>query len=289
MDRSALIGQYVGQRLIIAPYCNDEDWLRLGMTIPARKDKYVLAKCPTCGRLIPTQLRYINAPLPTLTRCAFCSGIGCRGNVVSRTNEWCMYSYYSILKIWSGNKELHYTVVNNEDYPLLSQYTWRIVKKRNKEYVITGQFRNGTAMYMHAMIIGQPIPPGYSIDHIDGNSLNNKRENLRVIPASDNSRFIQVKCTSQTGIRGVSPNTLYDLYKVDFSYNHMRFYFGDFKTLEEAAYCRLCAEEYFGLETFRNNKVAMRAISNIDPAKAAQIRSYVLNKIELKLHESAGM
>jgi len=46
------------------------------------------------------------------------------------------------------------------------------------------------------------IPKGYVIDHLDGNTLNNHIENLRMISLADNTRNLAFKGNS-SGIRGV--------------------------------------------------------------------------------------
>ncbi len=54
------------------------------------------------------------------------------------------------------------------------------------------------------IVIG-PIPDGMCIDHIDGNGLNNRIDNLRVTTLSVNQRNRKMVKTNRTGIQGVHP------------------------------------------------------------------------------------
>ena len=51
------------------------------------------------------------------------------------------------------------------------------------------------------------IPNGYDIDHIDGDTLNNHPENLRLATRSQNCMNAKGKNTSKTGLKGVSLRT----------------------------------------------------------------------------------
>jgi len=65
---------------------------------------------------------------------------------------------------------------------------------------------NRKRYYTHRVIwemVNGPIPDGMCIDHIDGNGLNNKVENLRVTTLSGNQRNRQIEKRSKTGIHGV--------------------------------------------------------------------------------------
>lgn len=65
---------------------------------------------------------------------------------------------------------------------------------------------NGKLMLIHrviwVMFNGRDIPKGMVIDHIDGNGLNNKIDNLRLLTQQENSSMKQSKL-GKSGVRGV--------------------------------------------------------------------------------------
>lgn len=67
---------------------------------------------------------------------------------------------------------------------------------------------NRKRYYTHRVVwelLNGPIPEGMCIDHIDGNGLNNRVENLRVTTLSMNQRNRKMVKTNRTGIHGVHP------------------------------------------------------------------------------------
>ena len=74
-------------------------------------------------------------------------------------------------------------LVDNEDYEMLSQYKWRIM--RNNYALTTIKFNNKwITKKMHRLIMNEP--KGMQIDHIDNNGLNNQKNNLRIVTHSQN-------------------------------------------------------------------------------------------------------
>lgn len=64
-----------------------------------------------------------------------------------------------------------------------------------------------TSQYLHRVIgermVGRPLRSGEEIDHIDGNSLNNTRRNLRVCTRTENTRNSRRKSCNTSGYKGV--------------------------------------------------------------------------------------
>jgi hypothetical protein len=75
-------------------------------------------------------------------------------------------------------------IVDAEDYEWLSKYKWHAVDTGGKFYAY--RCRNKRSISMHRMIMGEP--KGKVVDHRDGNSLNNRRSNLRICTAAENQR-----------------------------------------------------------------------------------------------------
>jgi len=78
------------------------------------------------------------------------------------------------------------TLVDDEDFDLLSKYRWHYHTGCRCEYARRSTWKDGKVgtIYMHQMIIN--TPPGLETDHINGNKLDNRRENLRICTTREN-------------------------------------------------------------------------------------------------------
>lgn len=84
------------------------------------------------------------------------------------------------------------TIVDCEDFEVLSQHRWKILKAGKKRYACRGfgsRKRGYTTFLMHRIIMGDPV--GLLVDHWDGDGLNNRRTNLRTCTQTQNSGNMQ--------------------------------------------------------------------------------------------------
>lgn len=85
------------------------------------------------------------------------------------------------------------------------------------------------------------------IDHIDGNPLNNKIENLRAVTTSQNQLNRKISPNSKTGYKGVSFHSQTGRYQVRVSINGKDKYFGIYEDLELAGLvAQMAREKYHG-------------------------------------------
>ena len=104
---------------------------------------------------------------------------------------------------------------------------------------------------VHSLIVGD-IPSGHHIDHINGNKLDNRRENLRVVSASVNqANRKRLNKNNTSGMRGVSftAHSAKKPWKAQIMANKKQIYLGLFATKKEAIAARVAAEvKYYGEE-----------------------------------------
>lgn len=87
--------------------------------------------------------------------------------------------------------------------------------------------------------------PDHEIDHIDGNGLNNRWDNLRPVNRAENSRNQRLRATNTSGIVGVSQHKDGKWHAV-ITHNYKSIHLGRFLTRREAAAARAGAEIALG-------------------------------------------
>jgi hypothetical protein len=119
-------------------------------------------------------------------------------------------------------------LLDEEDYEWASAMTWNAYEVRGKWYARTTT-RN---QYLHRLIAGA-TKRTEEVDHINGNTLDNRRGNLRVVTHKQNQQNRR-HGYGATGVRGVTitPNGRY-LAQAKVDGKHLTF--GRFDTLEEAS------------------------------------------------------
>lgn len=99
-------------------------------------------------------------------------------------------------------------IVSPEDSYLLENHIWGLIRGRNTYYAAT-HIRQTDGSYktikLHTIIMKNDlsINPGYYVDHINGNGLDNRRGNLRVVTPAVNNRNTKTFDTNSSGVSGV--------------------------------------------------------------------------------------
>lgn len=74
-------------------------------------------------------------------------------------------------------------LVDDDMFDYLNQWKWCALKITNTYYAVRNfnitSYKDRGMMYMHHCIVGFPVD-NQEVDHIDGNGLNNQRDNLRI-------------------------------------------------------------------------------------------------------------
>jgi len=131
--------------------------------------------------------------------------------------------------------ETHEALVDDETYGFLSRFKWHIQKKNYTFYAKTRTYFLGKPrnILMHRLLFMYSVK---SVDHINGNGLDNRLSNLRLASSSQNASNRKYKTTNKNGYRGVFSKTNgLAGYSAQISHNNELRYLGFFKTAKEAA------------------------------------------------------
>lgn len=135
---------------------------------------------------------------------------------------------YQDIKLTRGKVAL----VDKSDYKYLSQWKWfcdaQGYASRNEK--IDGK---RTKVRMHRVIA--KTPEGMCTDHINGNRLDNRKINLRVVNKSQNGMNRNCNFKTVTGYKGVTRRADTGKYRAYITKEGKRIWLGQFNTAYEAA------------------------------------------------------
>lgn len=127
-----------------------------------------------------------------------------------------------------------FAIVDDQDYDRLIQFKWH-----NQEgYAKHSQWLNGTCVgiQMHNVVLGFAPSKDRVVDHINGNSLDNRRENLRIVTQQQNM-FNRTKLAKggTSKYKGVYWNKQRGMWRAKITLDYRTRHLGYFESETEAA------------------------------------------------------
>jgi hypothetical protein len=139
-------------------------------------------------------------------------------------NENVIYIYF-----FNSNK---HTIIDSEDYNKVRNYCWYL---DSHGYARSRDFYKGTKrlVALHRVILD--VPDYLYVDHVDGNTLNNTKGNIRVYSMAENNRNMCKKEGTKSKYKGVAWRKDRNKWKSLIKYNAKNYYLGLFDKEEDAA------------------------------------------------------
>jgi hypothetical protein len=131
-----------------------------------------------------------------------------------------------------------FALVDDRDYPLLSDFRWCYRPERNGKqgYAVRHRKVDGKdrLCYLHREIMGQ-VPAGHEVIFRNGDRLDCRRENLRVVTKAEaRQHHLAARSNSQSGIKGIKYNPFARTWSVDIYRNGRANRIGTFERRQEA-------------------------------------------------------
>jgi len=122
-------------------------------------------------------------------------------------------------------------LVDDEDFERVDQHSWHSTKHRyGSAYARTNFGRKNTSM--HRFIL--QAPKGTIVDHINRDTLDNRKANLRFVDRSENSWNTKLCARNTSGVKGVTFNASHGRWVARISVRGVRLHIGSFIALEDA-------------------------------------------------------
>jgi hypothetical protein len=148
-----------------------------------------------------------------------------------------------IIKLSKGKE----TIVDDEDFEWLNQWSWYFNTNgyAQRKVYVRGNKSLDEIWFMHRMVA--ETPEGMDTDHINGNKLDNRRKNLRIVTRSQNMMNGDLRSNNRSGCSGVSYDKKNRKWSVCVMVDRKNVFHKRFKELSDAIDARKTAEtRYFG-------------------------------------------
>jgi hypothetical protein len=140
-------------------------------------------------------------------------------------------------------------IIDDADWPIVSEHQWYALwnKDTRSFYALTGIRKadgRWTTTQMHRLILG--AQKGQQVDHLNHNTLDNRRSNIRLCTRSQNMHNRGNQRNNTSGYKGVFLHKQTGQWRTQIAINGKIIYLGRYKTPELAyiAYCQAAKERH---------------------------------------------
>lgn len=159
-----------------------------------------------------------------------------------RKNTFDIFEDYVVLGF--DNSDIKF-IIDKDDYYELKEFYFYVSKEPWGNYL---KMWNGKKLYRYARYIMNAVGK-MKVDHIDHNTQNNQKSNLRIVTNQENGFNHKLSKKNISGVCGVFWVKKRKIWHAAIKLNYKNKFLGSFENFEDAVIARLKAEkEYFGEE-----------------------------------------
>lgn len=148
-----------------------------------------------------------------------------------------------------------YAIVDDEDYPIISKYSWHVQESKWGFRVVRDIDPVGS-MPMSNQVLD--VHRRTLVDHKNRNAFDNRKCNLRVCNKSQNAANSKLRVDNTSGYKGVRKRKNCYVYNARINVNGKEINLGHFKSSIEAAIAYdTAAIKYFGEFALTNEKMGL--------------------------------
>ena len=140
-------------------------------------------------------------------------------------------------------------LIDDDDFEEVNKYKWTASEvRKGKFYAVRSVYKNGVrkTQYLHRFIMGV-TDKKIQVDHINCNTMDNRKNNLRTCNNSQNSMNKKPQKNNTSGKSGVSFDKTYNKWHARIKKDRKTIHLGYFTNLDDAIKARKQAEvKYFG-------------------------------------------
>lgn len=137
-------------------------------------------------------------------------------------------------------------IIDSKDIGLVEDYNWHSLITQGKVYAVRTQSTpdGKRKVLLHRVLLG--VASGVHVDHINGDTLDNRRTNLRECSNQQNQYNSKKPKTNTSGYKGVSWYKPYKKWRATIRISGKKKHLGYFSDLQEAyqAYCQASLENH---------------------------------------------
>lgn len=163
-------------------------------------------------------------------------------------NEFIIQEDYCIIPI-KYKSIIKNVIIDIDDIEKCKKYKWCIQEaktSKSNNYIRVCCHINNKTIKLHRYILNE-TNPSIEIDHINGNTLDNRKNNLRLCKHINNMKNQKLNKNNTSGYKGVYYNKTTNKWWAEIHYNNKKIWLGSYIELNDAIKARKEAEtKYFG-------------------------------------------